>query len=356
MVRSMGLGPELSIEIPDEGAAEQRDGLQASSGSLLEQRIIKSLCEPVLPYIPRGVHPNTISLITHFIAWGTTGLAVGSVFADAPARSLMLVGAGIGMLLSMIGDCLDGMHARNTNQCSKLGEMMDHWLDAIIVPLTIIGITVALELEPWMMALATTTATMVYHGQLVLYHHTGKFVQPEPATGVEGQFGISIGYVGLAALFHFIPRDQPWLDLAIGLLGAIGIIIQLRCNWFYYVRLGRLITRHLVYVAMVGALAAYYLLGVVDLFGFMLGLIFVSFRICGSYVLFTIVGGRFDGNDWGLAALLAAIGAVHHLAPSLALGTVTAQAALPYLVCAYAASRNFVDFARYYGHLKPATA
>ncbi len=59
-------------------------------------------------------------------------------------RALALIGAGVGMLLSMIGDSLDGMHARRTDQCSKLGEMMDHWLDAIIVPLTTLGITVAL--------------------------------------------------------------------------------------------------------------------------------------------------------------------------------------------------------------------
>ena len=348
------MGPELSIEIPDERPSQERDALVASSGSRIEAQIIKSLCEPLLPHVPASVHPNTISLITHLIAWVTTALAVGSVFAPTPLRSLLLVGAGIGMLVSMIGDCLDGMHARKTDQCSKLGEMMDHWLDAIIVPLTIIGITVALQMEPWMMALACTTATMVYQGQLVLYHHTGKFVQPEPATGVEGQFGISIGYVALAVLYYFTPRDQAWMDLAIGILGAVGIFIQMRCNWFYYVRLGRLFTRHLLYVGMMAALAGFYLAGALDAFAFMFGLIFVSFRISGSYVLHTIVGRPFDGNDLGIFAFLAAIGIGHFVLAPISLGPTTLQATLPYLAGVYVTIRNFADFTRYYEQLKPA--
>ena len=346
--------PELSMHMREEAAGEaERDSMIVSSGSKIEERIVQWLCQPVLRHIPRRVHPNTISLVTHAICWITAILAVSSVHLSQPYKSLALVGAGIGMLTSMIGDCLDGMHARNTDQCSKLGELMDHWLDAIIVPLVVLGASLALEMDPWAIALANVTATMVYHGQLVLYHHTGKFIHPEPASGMEAQFALSMGYVGLAALLYFVERHQPWLDVAISGIALLALFIQARCNWFYYVRLGKLTRYHLTFVAMCSAFGLLYWLRAIDVYGFALALTFVSFRICGTYVLFTIVKRRYDGNDWGVFAWLAAMFAGHFLLAPIQLGPITVQALLPYGASMYMLVRNLSDFSQYYGVLKP---
>ena len=400
---------ELSMPMRDEaGQPVERESMIVSSGSKIEERIVQWLCQPVLGYIPRSVHPNTISLLTHTVCWTTAILAIGSVRLPQPYKSLALAFAGVCMLLSMIGDCLDGMHARNTNQCSKLGEMMDHWLDAIIVPLVVLGASTALEMEPWAIATVNVTATMVYHGQLVLYHHTGKFVHPEPATGMEAQFALSIGYVGIAALLYFVDRHQPWLDVAMALLALLALFVQARCNWFYYVRLGKLLRYHLLFVVMcssfgllyfvdrhqpwldvaiggiallalfiqarcnmfyyvrLGKLLRYHLLfvvmcssfgllywiGAIDTYAFAFGLTLVSFRIAGTYVLFTIVRRRYDGNDWGVLAWLAAMFAGHFMAP-IAVGPFTLQALLPYFTCVYMVGRNLLDFSQYYRVLKP---
>jgi phosphatidylglycerophosphate synthase len=265
------------------------------------------------------------------------------------------MGAGVGMFLAMVGDCLDGMHARRTSQCSRLGELMDHWLDAIVVPLASIGLSYALEMEPWALVSINVTAAMVYHGQLVLYHHTGKFVHPEPATGVEAQFALSIGYVGLAALLFFVDRNQPWLDVAVAGIALLGLFIQARCNLFYYVRLGKLLRYHLLFVVMCSGLGLLYWLGAIDTYAFALVLTFVSFRISGTYVLFTIVRRRYDGNDWGVLAWLAAMFAGYFMAP-ISLGPFTLQALLPYLACVYMVGRNMRDFSQYYGVLKPSAA
>lgn len=347
--------PELSMPMREEAAGQlsERDSMIVSSGSKIEERIVQWLCQPLLRHIPRSVHPNTISLVTHTICWITALLAVGSVHLPSPYKSLALAFAGIGMLTSMIGDCLDGMHARNTNQCSKLGEMMDHWLDAIIVPLVVLGSTLALEMGPWTIAAVNVTAVMVYHGQLVLYHHTGKFIHPEPASGMEAQFALSFGYVGLAALLYFVDRHQPWLDVAVAGIAILGLFIQARCNLFYYVRLGRLIRYHLLFVAMSAGFGALYLLHAIDLYAFALTLTFVSFRICGTYVLFTIVKRRYDGNDWGVFAWLALMFAAHFLLAPIPLGPFSLQALLPYFACAYMVARNLLDFSQYYGVLKP---
>jgi phosphatidylglycerophosphate synthase len=347
---------ELSVSIRDDVAPEfgEREPVAiATPNSRIEQRIIEWLCQPLLVRIPASVRPNTISLVTHFIAWVTATLAVIAPLLPPLECSLALIGAGFGTLASMIGDCLDGMHARRTNQCSKLGEMMDHWLDAIIVPLTTVGITVALGMEPWAIAIVNVTAAMVYHGQLVLYHHTGKFVSPEPATGTEAQLGLSIGYVALAPIYYYVGRDHSWFDLLVAGIALLGIFVQMRCNGFYYVRLGKLISRHLLFVAMGTGWAVLYLLSAIDLYTFSFAVVITSFRISGTYVLFTLVKRSYDGNDLGVFAWIAAALLAHFLGGGLHIGPLPLEAALTYGACAYMITRNLLDVSRHYAELKP---
>jgi phosphatidylglycerophosphate synthase len=343
---------ELSVQMRED--VIERDPLIGAPGSSAGQRIVERLCEPFLVRMPRSVHPNTISLVTHMIAWVTAALAVASPLLPPFQQAMALIGAGVGTLTCVIGDSLDGMHARRTNQCSKLGELMDHWLDAIIVPLTTVGITVALGMKPWAIAIVNVTAAMVYHGQLVLYHHTGKFIHPEPATGSDAQLGLSVGYVALAPLYYFVGREHPWIDFGVAAIAVLGIYVQMRCNGFYYARLGGLMRRHLIFVAMGAGWGALYLLHAIDVYAFLLAVIFTSFRICGTYVLFTIVKRRYDGHDFGVVAFIAAVFAAHYLPSApVAFGSLTLPAALTYLACAYMIGRNLWDLSGHYAELKP---
>jgi hypothetical protein len=187
----------------------------------------------------------------------------------------------------------------------------------------------------------------------VLYHHTGKFIHPEPASGVEGQFGVSVGYVAIAALFYFVQRETAWLDVALMALGALAIVVELKCSAFYYVKPGFRLGRHLLFVAMGGALALEYLLGMIDVYAFLFALIFTSFRISGSYVLYTILKRPYDGNDYGVLAVIAAIAAAHLLLPGVSLLGLPLPSALAYAGCAYMAVRNLLDFGRHYPQLRP---
>jgi phosphatidylglycerophosphate synthase len=344
--------PDLSMQMPDK-AADRR--FFAESGSKFEPFVIKTLCEPLLPHIPASVHPNAISLMTHCVVWVTACLAVSSVHMSRLGQALALIGAGIGMFISMLGDCIDGLHARRTNQCTKLGELMDHWLDAIVVPLATVGITCALQLPPWAMVAVNVTASMVYNAQLVLYHHTGRFVHPEAATGVEGQFGLSLGYIGLAGFFFYIDRNQPWLDMAMAALAVAGVIVQMRCNYFYYPKLGRTIVEHLHFVVLLSGFGVLYLLGAIGLHFFLLALVFTSFRVSGTYVLKTIVKERYTGNDLGLLAFIAAIFAVHYGTQLQPVAGLSVENALTLAACAYAFVRNMFDFAQRFRTLHPIT-
>lgn len=325
----------------------------AETGSKFEPLLIKTMCEPLLPHIPASLHPNTISLMTHAVVWVTAVLAVCSVFMSPLGQALALIGAGIGMFISMLGDCIDGLHARRTNQCTKLGELMDHWLDAIVVPLATVGITCALQMPPWAIVAVNVSAAMVYNSQLVLYHHTGRFVVAEPATGPEAQFGLSLGYIAIAGFFYYIKRDQPWLDMAFGALAVAGVVVQMRCNNFYYKQLGRNLVEHANFVALCLGFGALYLLDVISMHMFLLALVFTSFRICGTYVLKTIVKERFNGNDLGLAAFIALIFGVHYAVHPVALPAMSVENALTLAACAYAIVRNLIDFGRRFRTLHP---
>lgn len=329
----------------------QTSDFVAPSTGRFEEAIIRTLCEPILVRLPASVTPNSISLVTHVIVWATAYCAILSATLPHPYKSLALVAAGVGMLLQMIGDCLDGMHARRTNQCSRLGEMMDHWLDANVVPLVTVGLTMALGMSPWAIVLVNVTATMVYQAQLVLYNHTGKFIHPEPANGVEAQFGVAMGYGALGALFYFVDRDARWLDVALALVAGLAVFVQMRCNWFYYPKLGKFIGEHLLFAGYLLAFGALYLSGAMDVMAFLSTLVFTSFRISGSYVLYTLLKRPYSGVDVGLLGSIALIAASHFLLVPAGIWGATVHATLPYLASAYLVGRNLLDFARHYAEI-----
>ena len=115
-----------------------------------------------------------------------------------------------------------------------------------------------------------------------------------------------------------------------------------------------------------------YLAGLMGKVAFLMASTFVSFRISGSYVLFTIVGRRYGGFDWGIPVGIAAIAVAGLTGEPLALGGYTVPALmrplplggylvapetyvalLPYLFCLYLAGRNVIDLARHFSALRP---
>jgi phosphatidylglycerophosphate synthase len=325
----------------------------AEVNSKFEPWLVEKVCEPVLQRIPRGVHPNTISLSNHVVSWSIGGLSYLSLQVEPVLRTLVLVAAGVCMFCFAIGDCLDGMQARRTDRCSKLGEMLDHWLDAINVPMVTLGISLALDLGPLETVVLHVTNAMIYNAQLVLYHNTGNFVHAE-TSGTDAVVGSSIGYVVTGIFFYFFGPELFWVRVVITTAVIVAILLQLKLNLFYYVRLKGLIPHHLPFVLLCAGFAALYLLEIVDRTAFLLSVLFLSFRITGSYVLFSILKRRFRGFDLGVALLVASMLAARYLIEPIPFAGRTVQFYLPIATCLYMVIRNLVDFIRYYSELRPA--
>lgn len=201
------------------------------------------ICGPVLLLIPRSMHPNTITAINHLLNWCLLLLAALSASVEVHKRMRMLSRSGmhfirealnlivvcirksqnfsmpddqgqlrIGCLaicsllnfICMMLDCLDGMHARNTNQCSKLGEVLDHWLDSAHVPAVCGGVLLAFQLDDWAFVSIQILNSMIYCCQLIVYHFKLVFLQ---TSGVEAQIGTSALYL-VAAFLDTMPAGR----------------------------------------------------------------------------------------------------------------------------------------------------
>jgi phosphatidylglycerophosphate synthase len=85
------------------------------------------LVDPWLPYLPAKLNPNAITHAGHLL--NLTGTAI--LIAAWPKSGWPFVLATVTLQLYTWCDNADGAHARRTNQCSALGEFLDHGLDAL---------------------------------------------------------------------------------------------------------------------------------------------------------------------------------------------------------------------------------
>ncbi len=97
--------------------------------------LVKALFPKLASITPEWVTPNLITKLGLFSSFAT-GVAVA--FARF-SPELLIVGCGF-VLLNWITDTLDGVLARQRNQCSRLGDFYDHVFDAFMVALVNIGL------------------------------------------------------------------------------------------------------------------------------------------------------------------------------------------------------------------------
>jgi phosphatidylserine synthase len=85
------------------------------------------IVDPLLPFIPARVNPNSITHAGHLLNLAGTVLLIGLW----PERGWAFVAAALMLHVYMWCDNADGAHARRTNQCSAFGEFLDHGLDQL---------------------------------------------------------------------------------------------------------------------------------------------------------------------------------------------------------------------------------
>ena len=124
-----GLGCERpGSAYPSAGWQPARPRYKVDDRSILLPFYRRFLVDPLLPLLPARLNPNTITHVGHLIN------LVGTVLLIAlwPKRGLALRRSRRCCSRSTCWcDNADGAHARRTNQCSALGEFLDHGLDQL---------------------------------------------------------------------------------------------------------------------------------------------------------------------------------------------------------------------------------
>jgi phosphatidylglycerophosphate synthase len=151
--------------------------------SLLLRLLEPALFKPLVRVLPRGITPNQITIA------GQLAALVGFVLV---AAGRPLGGAGLVLLAAAIwfytaADCMDGLFARHTKQTSRLGELLDHWLDAVSVPLVVLSFGLALPAAPALVFAGAVAISFLHyatflHGFRLGWVHLGKLGMLEGAS------------------------------------------------------------------------------------------------------------------------------------------------------------------------------
>jgi phosphatidylglycerophosphate synthase len=186
--------------------------------SILLRLLRDPLLIPLVLRLPTRITPNQVTLFGQGAIWGSFTVAA----AAGPARAV-LVGVALAYVLYAVADCIDGEFARHTHRTSRVGELLDHGLDAISLPLATLGFGILMQQPAWMI-LASTAAVAVLdfatfvHGYRVGYVHLGAIGLIE---------GLAAGAVVaiVAAVIGVQPLARPFVgDVSIAGLLILGMI------------------------------------------------------------------------------------------------------------------------------------
>jgi len=178
--------------------------------------------------------------------------------------------------------------ARKRNQCSHLGEILDHGFDSINIEIVSASLLFSIGAPRLLFGLAMLFSSLVYNCQIVLYRAMNKMVDP-PTNGVEAESSLIIVHL----LIPFIYTYLPWSMAYIPLIASVpGLFLQLQDWWFFFRTLknysGKEVSIHLYFIIAGLPLAALYIAGFMRDSVFVLVYGLLCLRCTGSVVLVTV--------------------------------------------------------------------
>mmetsp|Transcript_39595 Transcript_39595/g.77907 ORF Transcript_39595/g.77907 Transcript_39595/m.77907 type:complete len:371 (-) Transcript_39595:218-1330(-) len=203
-----------------------------------------TVCDPLVPYIPASVSPNTITLLNLVLKVIAVVLVlVGLYFyeLDTPNNVGAAVVFALSAILSfvcMLCDYFDGMHARRTKQCSTFGMVFDHWVDSMSVPATS-GILCQSACSGFVGDLTAAASAMILCAQMVKHTQSPSHVWIHPPIGgATAQIFCCVFVIAMSLLAYMGVSRSHWVTLlassAVQLPGMYGCIYNV---WFLCCRM-----------------------------------------------------------------------------------------------------------------------
>jgi phosphatidylglycerophosphate synthase len=260
-----------------------------------------SLFPVILHYVPFSVHPNVITFLNSFscLCLFALSLFARSLEDSAPLLCLFVRLFTVFLVfLSLLLDCLDGMQARRTNQCSTYGEYLDHSLDSLHCVILSAVLLMIMEPDDYTLIISLLGSSAIYHGQAVLYRYSERMIDP-PVNGMEAQTLLAISLGAFSLWFFYIPRTSAasyWLVLIFSIVGNIG---QFQNTAFFFrllfsldffdFSLCSILFSHVRTLFVLIAYCVIFLVFSFDRALFFLLFLCLSYRINGRYVLVTLL-------------------------------------------------------------------
>jgi phosphatidylglycerophosphate synthase len=223
---------------------------------------------PLVRMLPTSITPNQVTVFGQVVIWASLVVAVTS----GPTRAALLIVA-LAYLLYCVADCIDGEFARYTRRTSRLGELLDHGLDAISLPLAALGFGIVMQQPAWVTLSSTAAVSFMnfatfVHGYRVGYVHLG-------VVGlIEGLVAGAI-VAAAAAVIGVEPLARPFAgDLSIAGLLLLGMVGGSLTALAQMPGLARTPNDFTALVLMLSAVAAWFLFG--QLSPLVAGLLFMS--------------------------------------------------------------------------------
>lgn len=183
--------------------------------SILLRALHRPVFMPVVRALPLSITPNQITVFGNVLIW----LVVALTLAARHASPLLLAALAVAYALYVLSDCVDGLFARHTQRTSRLGELLDHGLDSISLPLVTLGFAVAMNQPAWLVLAGTGAVAFINfvtltHGFRVGYVHLGTIGIIE---------GILVGAVACAVAV--IVGVEPLARPLLGDVSAAGLLV-----------------------------------------------------------------------------------------------------------------------------------
>lgn len=303
--------------------------------SLLLRVLEPTVFKPLVCLLPRGITPNQITVAGQLAALAGFVLVVAG--RPLEAVGLVLLAAALGFYT--VADCIDGLFARHTGQTSRLGELLDHWLDAISVPLVVLSFGLALPAAPALVLAGAVAISFLHfatflHGYRLGWVHLGKIGMIE-GTAVGALVCVVVAVAGPA------PLARP---LAGGLSGASLLLLAVvagSCTAWWGMRgLWKHRKDFIDLGLLFAALALWFACGRLGAVAAGLVVIAVGSYLEGNVIRARLLRGPLVLRDGWLLALVGVATGVS-LAWDLAAGH---QALLAGVVAAYAFTRGGIAF------------
>ncbi len=319
-------------------------GFVAERPQSLDVFIIEKVVRPLAAFIPSKVKPNHITAITPLFTTLCFICAALAPWCESRNGALVFgVLAGFFCFGSMLTDHLDGMHARATGQGSKLGEILDHWVDSYSVTLLVLSLPVSMGATGPLVTIAVTSGAMVYHTQLLVHRSTGKFVYP-PTGGAASAVLLAVGLAAIAVILRFVPFAPLHREIFVALVLLIMIAGQVVNVSFYFRRLKEDRQLSALFLLAYGVVALLYSLHLMPFSLVALLWIVLSFRMSGSLVLYTVTKRPYRGWDPILLVLLGLVLLSAAVPVELNLTLISTSIVVAYTLIANA--RDFVRITR----------